>query len=113
MRAFNLSICIIAAGVLLSGCAIEAKKTAEKIQAMPINCATADGELRMLESEKKTTMQRIGAGVATVVPIGLVVGLVTATEGTKYRIASGKYNEMIEDKVAEIKKTCPGAEADI
>jgi hypothetical protein len=113
MRTLNSSICIVAAGVLLSGCAIESKKTAEKIQAMPINCATADGELRVLESEKKTTLQRIGAGVATVVPIGLVVGLVTATEGTKYRIASGQYNTMIDDKIAEIGQTCPGAKPDV
>jgi hypothetical protein len=99
--------------LLASGCAIESKKTAEKIQTMPINCATADGELRVLDSEKKTTMQRIGAGVASVVPIGLVVGLVTTTAGTKYRIATGQYNTMIDNKIAEIKQTCPGSKPDI
>lgn len=104
---------IVGIAILASSCAIESKKTAEKIQTMPINCPTADGELRMLESEKKTTTQRIAAGVLSVVPIGLVVGIVTTTAGTKYRIASGQYNTMIDDKIAEIKTACPGSKPDI
>ena len=111
-NASRLSICILVLTAVLGGCAIESKKTEQKIETMHYTCATADGELRVLESEKKTTLQRIGAGVATVVPIGLVVGVVTATEGTKYRIASGQYNKMIDAKIAEIKTTCPGSSAD-
>jgi hypothetical protein len=113
MTPVRIIICTIGVVLVASGCAIESKKTAEKIQTMPINCATADGELRVLDSEKKTTMQRIGAGVASVVPIGLVVGLVTTTAGTKYRIATGQYNTMIDNKIAEIKQTCPGSTPDI
>ncbi len=113
MTIVRFGACAIGVVILASGCAIQSKKTEEKIQTMPINCATADGELRMLESEKKTTTQRIAAGVATVVPIGLVVGLVTTTAGTKYRIASGQYNTMIDNKIAEIEKTCPGSKPDI
>ena len=111
--AVRSGIFALAVGTLVCGCALDEKKTAEKIQTMPINCPTADGELRILESEKKTTAQRIEAGVLTVVPIGLVVGLVTTTEGTKYRIATGEYNKMIDDKISEIKQKCPGATADI
>jgi hypothetical protein len=109
----SLGICALGAAVLLGGCAIQDKKTEQKIETMHYTCATADGDLRVLESEKKTTAQRISAGVRSVVPITLVVGLVTGTAGVKYRIASGKYNEMIDGKIAEIKKTCPGATADV
>ena len=109
MRAFQLSVCAVALPVLLSGCAIQDKKTEQKIESTHYSCATADGELRVLEGEKKTTAQRISAGVRSVIPITLVVGLVTATAGVKYRIAIGEYNKMIDAKIAEIKQTCPGA----
>jgi hypothetical protein len=48
-----------------------------------------------------------------VYPAALVVGLATRTEGTKYQVATGKYNEMIDDKIAEIKRDCPDTVADI
>ena len=73
---------------------------------MPVNCAAADGDLRMLEREKKTTLQRIGSGVRMVVPAGLVVGVATGTH-TKYEVATGTYNKMLDDKMAEIKQACP------
>jgi hypothetical protein len=113
MRIFGLSVCAIGLPTLLAGCAIQEKKTEQKIESTHYSCATADGEIRVLEGEKKTTAQRISAGVRSVVPITLVVGLVTGTAGVKYRIASGEYNKMIDSKIAEIKQNCPGATADI
>jgi hypothetical protein len=112
MSSFGLSVCAVALPALLGGCAIQDKKTEQKIESAHYTCATADGELRVLESEKKTTAQRISAGVRSVVPITLVVGLVTGTAGVKYRIATGDYNKMIDGKIAEIKQMCPGASAD-
>ena len=55
MTILRSSLWAMALCPLVTGCAIESKKTEEKVQTMPINCATADGELRVLESEKKTT----------------------------------------------------------
>jgi hypothetical protein len=57
-------------------CATELKKAVAQIQSMPCNCPTTDCELRVLESEKRATLQRIGASAATADLIGLV-GLVT------------------------------------
>jgi hypothetical protein len=94
---------------VVGGCSIQDKKTAQTVKEMPVNCATADGDLRMLDSEKKTTMQRISSGVRMVVPVGLVAGVVTGTEGTKYQVATGKYNDMLDAKIAEIKQACPEA----
>jgi hypothetical protein len=45
-------------------------------------------------------------GVTTIIPIGLVAGAVTGTAGTKYRIATGEYNKMLDAKIAEIKSLC-------
>jgi len=90
-----------------SGCAMGQKKV-EKELANPaqINCATADGDLRLLQHEKANVAERMAEGVMAVYPAGLVVGLVTRTEGTKLKVATGEYNKMIDARMAEIKQTC-------
>jgi hypothetical protein len=97
---------VLGLAVLLGGCASEYKKQAEAAEKMPINCATAEGDLRTLQSEKANVAQQVGMGISTIAPIGLVVGVVTRTEGTKYKVATGEYNKMIDAKMAEIKTTC-------
>lgn len=92
--------------VLVTGCATEYKQTEQQIAQQPINCATAEGDIRALQSEKTHVGQQIAAGVTAITPIGLVAGAVQGTEGTKTRVASGEYNKMIDKKIAEIKTTC-------
>jgi hypothetical protein len=90
-----------------SGCAFQQKKV-EKELANPaqINCATADGDLRLLQHEKANLAARIAEGVTAIYPASLVVGLVAGTEGTKLKVATGEYNKMIDARMAEIKQTC-------
>lgn len=113
MKTATFGICVVGLSALVSSCAIHDKKTEKQVETMHYTCATADGDLRVLDSEKKTTLQRISNGVRSVVPMTLVVGLVTGTAGVKYRIAIGDYNKMIDAKIAEIKQTCPGSSSDI
>ncbi len=96
----------LAAVTLGAGCAMQEKKTEQHAAAMPVNCSTAEGDIRMLQGEKASTAQKIGAGVSMVVPVGLVVGLATSTEGTKYQVTTGEYNTMLDKKITEIKQTC-------
>ena len=98
--------------VVLTGCAEQEKKEAAAAQTMPINCATAPGDLRVLNSEKASTATKIGNGISMVAPIGLVVGLVQGTEKTKYEVTTGEYNKALDTKIAQIKAACPGAQAD-
>jgi hypothetical protein len=91
---------------MLGGCAMQEKKNAQAAQAMPVNCPTAEGDIRVLQGEKASTAAKIGNGVSMVVPIGLVVGVVTGTEKTKYEVSTGEYNKMLDTKIAEIKSTC-------
>jgi len=104
--ALGLGVCVLGLATMLGGCAEQEKKNEQKAQAMPVNCATAEGDIRVLESEKASTAQKVANGVSMVVPIGLVVGLVTSTEGTKYQVSTGEYNTMLDKKIAEIKQTC-------
>ncbi len=98
--------------IVVSGCAMQEKKEAASAQAMPIDCKTAPGDLRVLNSEKASTASKIGNGISMVAPIGLVAGLVTGTEKTKYQVTTGEYNQALDTKIAQIKAACPGAQAD-
>jgi len=91
--------------MLMPACAMKYKETEQEMK-QPINCATAEGDLRTLEAEKANVAQQIAAGVTSIVPASLVVGLITKTEGAKMSVATGEYNKMIDQRIAEIKQKC-------
>jgi len=90
----------------LASCTMRQKDVEQELKHYPINCATAEGEIRALNHEKTHVGQQIAAGVSSIVPIGAVVGLVSATEGENFKVATGEYNKMIDQKIAEIKRVC-------
>jgi hypothetical protein len=108
MTALSTGLCAFGLVAFVSGCASTEKKDAAAAQAMTVNCATAAGDLRVLNSEKATTAARIGNGISMIAPIGLVAGLVTGTEKTKYEVTTGDYNKALDTKIAQIKAACPG-----
>jgi hypothetical protein len=81
-------------------------KTAKEDLAQPVNCATAEGDLRALESEKAHVAEEIAAGVQAIVPIGLVINVVTLREVDQLKVATGEYNRALDKKIAEIKQEC-------
>ena len=81
-------------------------KQVQKDIAKPINCATAEGDIRVLQSEKAHTSDQIAKGVMSISPAGIVLGLVSGTSKENAQIATGDYNKMIDKKIAEIKETC-------
>ena len=89
------------------GCAMQQKKVEKQVTSgAPVDCRTAEGDLRMLRNEKAHVAERIAAGVTAIVPVGLVIGVVTGTEGTKLRVAIGEYDKKIDARIAEIQRTC-------
>jgi hypothetical protein len=104
--ALGSGICVFGLVALLSGCASQYKKQEEAAKNTPVNCATAEGDIRVLQGEKANVAQQVAMGVTAVAPIGLVFGLVTSTEGAKYKVATGEYNKALDAKIAEIKSTC-------
>ena len=97
--------CGLAAATLAAGCAMQEKQTLEGLD-QPINCATAEGDIRVLQSEKAHVARQIVAGATAIAPAGIVLGLVTGTEGTKLRVATGNYNTQIDQRIAAIQSTC-------
>jgi hypothetical protein len=92
---------------LLSGCASQQKQVEQGLkQSTSINCATAEGDLRVLQSEKANVIQRIAEGATAVYPAGAIVGTAMGVEGTKLSVATGEYNKMIDTRMAEIRQTC-------
>jgi hypothetical protein len=92
--------------VLLGGCSMEYKKREESLNKPPINCFTAEGDIRVLQSEKANVAERMAAGLQTIAPTSIVVGLLTGTSGTSAQVESGEYNRMIDARIAEIKSVC-------
>ena len=91
----------------LAGCAMQQKQVEQSLQnPAPVNCRTADGDIRVLQSEKATVAQRVAEGATAIYPAGAVLGIVGGTEGTKLSVATGEYDRMIDARIAEIKRTC-------
>jgi len=89
----------------VTGYAMEEKKVRQEMK-QPINCATAEGDIRVLESEKAHVAKQIVDGVTAIFPAGAVLGILTGTEETKLKVATGEYNKMIDKRIAEIKSHC-------
>jgi len=98
--------CGVAMAALVAGCATEYKKNEANLDKPPINCFTAEGDIRVLQSEKANVAQQMAAGIQAIIPTSIVVGLITGTEGTKAQVESGEYNRKIDARIAEIKSTC-------
>jgi hypothetical protein len=94
-----------AATALAGGCATQEQQTMQSLD-QPINCATAEGDIRVLQSEKASAASQIAQGVTAITPAGIVVGALAGSEGTKLQVASGDYNAMIDQRIAAIKSKC-------
>lgn len=86
----------------------------------PVDCATAQGDLRVLEGEKNHVMAQKAAGASTVSPSSAVLGSgpaggVTeegenageiAEEQSNVQIQIDRYEQAVNEKIAKIKSTC-------
>jgi len=105
MRKVSVAVMVICLMISLTACAMKQKKVEKEMQ-QPINCATAEGDIRVLESEKAHVGQQIAEGVTSITPPGFLVGVVTGTEKEKLKVGVGEYNEMIDKRIADIKEKC-------
>ena len=74
--AMVLLVCMLVMNV---GCS-QKYEDAEVMMKQPINCATAEGDIRMLMHEKAHVEDQILQGVSAFSPAGLVVGVATGTD---------------------------------
>ncbi|SLN31090.1 hypothetical protein ROA7450_01374 [Roseovarius albus] len=72
----------------------------------PINCATAEGDIRALKAEKKHAQDQIVRNVASITPAGALLGLITGTEGKRLQMLTGEYEKKIDARIAETESQC-------
>jgi hypothetical protein len=97
---------IICLTILVAACSSPISYEAKHDLAQPVNCATAEEDIRTLENEKASVAERAKAGVTAVAPAGAVLGILTMTEKEKLEVGSGVYNQKIDAKIAQIKREC-------
>ena len=89
------------------GCVMQQKKVDKEVTSgAPVNCSTAEGDIRVLQSEKAHIAEQVVEGVTAIAPAGLVLGILTGTETTKLKVAVGEYDKHIDKRIAEIQSTC-------
>ncbi len=102
------SLFIITVSVsVLTACVMQQKEVAASLENPgPVNCATARSDVQTLENEKTNVAQQVASGATAIVPVGLVMGILTGTEGTKISVATGEYNKAIDKRIKQIEMEC-------
>lgn len=91
----------------LGGCAMQQKKDMQEAStALPVDCRTAEGDIRILENEKAYLVERAAEGFTAVTPAGAILGVLTGTELTKLEVAIGVYDAKLDERIAQIKAEC-------
>ena len=92
---------------LMVGCMSKKEMERGKAQVKkPINCATAEQDIKILESEKARLVRVIATGASAITPIGAALNILQRKQINALKVGCGAYNRMIDKKIAEIKKTC-------
>ena len=100
---------LILSFALLSACSSHAPAPEKKVQASlaaPIDCSTAEADIKLLDSEKARTSQEIEDGASSIIPIGAVAHMFGGSEKESFEIGTGEYNKKLDEKIDEIKKKC-------
>jgi len=104
-KAFAVGIC---AFLLVAGCAYtdpipdKAKQDLQK----PIDCATAQADIQVLQSEKASASQQAKSGIKMVVPAAAARSILHRDYLESGKVAIGDYNAEIDAKVSKIKSAC-------
>ena len=99
------TVILIGLVAVLTGCASK-QAVVEESMDVPINCKTAEGDLRALQSEKQHVTDQVAAGVQAIVPFSAIAHMVQGTEDTQLRVMTGEYDEALDKRIAQIKTEC-------
>lgn len=103
---FKQALFLMLLPILLAACAEPYSQRAKREIRKDINCKTAQEDIHILEKEKASANKQLAAGVRSVLPVSAVVGIVRGTWSDRTKVATGDYNEAIENKIKEIKWSC-------
>lgn len=105
MTKLTLALTAILLSTVLAS-ADDTKMTKGKADAKKkINCRSAVPDIRVLNSEKEYAQKQVATGIFAIMPIGLLANAATSQSKSE-KISIKKYDEMLDKKIAEIKKEC-------
>lgn len=94
---------IIMPFLFLLGCA-SAPITTENTESLSYNCSNVEEQITMLENEKKENNKRILNGIRSILPIGVVRGIVGGRYTENFAIATGEWATVLDEKVVEMQQ---------
>ena len=74
--------------------------------AKPVDCNTAQHDIKVLEEEKASLLKRTVSGARSVMPIGATISLLAGNYKDGVEVAVGDYNADIEARIQAIKQKC-------
>lgn len=105
----SLKLFIPLAAALLAGCASTTPSERADMLDRPIDCATAEIDIAALKEAIPGTKERMASSVRLVIPVARIAGRVTGDLDARREIASGRTEENLRARIAEIEATCPRA----
>jgi hypothetical protein len=97
---------VICLTIFVAACASPISQVAKDELASPVDCSTAQSDIRILEDERASVVKQIENGVSAIMPVGAVLGILSKTEKEKLEVGTHYYNHKINEKIAEIKREC-------
>jgi hypothetical protein len=104
----RILVALIAVGAL-AGCAQTTQSDRSDLLEQPIDCMTADIDIAALETAIPGAGERAAAGVRLVVPVARIAGRVRGQLDERREIASGRTEDDLRARIAEIEAACPNA----
>lgn len=101
----HFAIAIAALG-LLAGCAAPPPTEEADLLDQPIDCTVADVDIAALEAAIPTAAERNAARIRLIVPVARIAGRVTGKLDERREIASGRTEDDLRARIAEIKAVC-------
>ena len=97
---------IILSTVLASADEMSSKMAKGKADVkIPINCPSAEADIRVLNSEKVHAKKQAVSGIFSITPIGLFTNAISSPSKS-VKIHVKEYDKMLDDKIVEIKRVC-------
>lgn len=113
MAARNTRVAVVAlCAFALTACVGISPETKMKISE-PVNCSSGYADIAYLESEHASGGKRFVQGLFGILPPSIIISALRAAARSPERmyldhwsVASGSYNEQMDDKIASIKQRC-------
>jgi hypothetical protein len=97
---------VICLAIFVAACSSPISRQAKDDLASPVDCSTAQSDIRILEQERASVVKQIENGVTAIAPVSAVLGIISGTEMDKLKVGTHSYNHQINKKIAQIRQEC-------